>query len=172
MLSHVQLFCDSIDYSLQGSSAQGICQARILEWLPFPSPGNLSDSGIEPTSLLYPTLWADSLPLSHQGSPNLRLPNFHCMENFSCLLASPSFSPRKYCHLIFAFRLDLKLDKRNTCDVLSQDFPNIFLICQLMPFFERRQWHPTPVLLPGKSHGRRSLVGCSPWGFEELDMTE
>ena len=27
----------------------------------------------------------------------------------------------------------------------------------------RRQWHPTPVLLPGKSHGRRSLVGCSPW---------
>ena len=28
----------------------------------------------------------------------------------------------------------------------------------------RRQWHPTPVLLPGKSHGRRSLLGCSPWG--------
>ena len=36
----------------------------------------------------------------------------------------------------------------------------------------RRQWHPTPVLLPGKSHGRRSLVGCSPWGHEELDLTE
>ena len=28
----------------------------------------------------------------------------------------------------------------------------------------RRQWHPAPVLLPGKSHGRRNLVGCSPWG--------
>ena len=28
----------------------------------------------------------------------------------------------------------------------------------------RRQWHPTPILLPGKSHGWRSLVGCSPWG--------
>ena len=36
----------------------------------------------------------------------------------------------------------------------------------------RRQWHPTPVLLPGKSHGRRSLVGCSPWGHEELDTTK
>ena len=36
----------------------------------------------------------------------------------------------------------------------------------------RRQWHPTPVLLPGKSHGRRSLVGCSPWGRQELDTTE
>ena len=36
----------------------------------------------------------------------------------------------------------------------------------------RRQWHPTPVLLPGKSHGWRSLVGCSPWGHEESDKTE
>ena len=32
--------------------------------------------------------------------------------------------------------------------------------------WRRRQWHPTPVLVPGKSHGRRSLVGCSPWGHE------
>ena len=36
----------------------------------------------------------------------------------------------------------------------------------------RRQWHPTPVLLPGKSHGWRSLVGCGPWGLEESDTTE
>ena len=36
----------------------------------------------------------------------------------------------------------------------------------------RRQWHPTPVLLPGKSHGWRSLLGCSPWGCKELDTTE
>ena len=36
----------------------------------------------------------------------------------------------------------------------------------------RRQWHPTPVLLPGKSHGWRSLVGYSPWGLEESDTTE
>ena len=36
----------------------------------------------------------------------------------------------------------------------------------------RRQWHPTPVLLPGKSHGQRSLVGSSPWGLEESDRTE
>ena len=36
----------------------------------------------------------------------------------------------------------------------------------LMSSSWRRQWHPTPVLLPGKSHGRRSLVGYSPWGRE------
>ena len=33
-------------------------------------------------------------------------------------------------------------------------------------------WHPIPVLLPGKSHGRKSLVGCSPRGREESDTTE
>ena len=36
----------------------------------------------------------------------------------------------------------------------------------------RRQWHPTPVLLPGKSHGWRSLVGCSSQGHTESDTTE
>ena len=36
----------------------------------------------------------------------------------------------------------------------------------------RRQWHPIPVLLPGKSHGRRSLVACSPWCRKESDTTE
>ena len=37
---------------------------------------------------------------------------------------------------------------------------------------QRRQWQPTPVLLPGKSHGWRSLAGCNPWGREESDTTE
>ena len=36
----------------------------------------------------------------------------------------------------------------------------------------RRQWHPTSALLPGKSHGGRSLVGCSPWGRKESDTAE
>ena len=38
--------------------------------------------------------------------------------------------------------------------------------------WQRRQWHPTPVLLPGKSHGWRSLVGCLPWGRKESDTSE
>ena len=36
----------------------------------------------------------------------------------------------------------------------------------------RRQWHPTPIFLPGESHGQRSLVGYSPWAHKESDMTE
>ena len=40
------------------------------------------------------------------------------------------------------------------------------------PFCWRRKWQSSPVLLPGKSHGQRSLVGCSPWGRKESDTTE
>ena len=58
--------CDPTDCSLPGSSVHGILQARILGWVPFPSPGDLPNPGIEPWSF---TLQADSLPLSHQGSP-------------------------------------------------------------------------------------------------------
>ena len=46
------------------------------------------------------------------------------------------------------------------------------LLIILLASHWRWQWHPTPVLLPGKSHGRRSLVGCSSWGHEESDTTE
>ena len=43
----------------------------------------------------------------------------------------------------------------------------------LFPFMHwGRKWQPTPVFLPGESQGRRSLVGCSPWGCKESDMTE
>ena len=49
--------------------------------------------------------------------------------------------------------------------ILIWSFPS----CSVVKW--RRQWHPTPVLLPGKSHGRRSLVGCSPWGREESYTT-
>ena len=36
----------------------------------------------------------------------------------------------------------------------------------------RREWQPTPVFLPGKSHRQRNPAGYSPWGCKELDMTE
>ena len=42
----------------------------------------------------------------------------------------------------------------------------------LRTYCRSRRWHPTPVLLPGKSHGRRTLVGCRPWGWKESDTTE
>ena len=46
------------------------------------------------------------------------------------------------------------------------------LYVHIYHLYQRRQWHPTPVLLPGKSYGWRSLVGYSSWGREESDTTE
>ena len=58
-------------------------------------------------------------------------------------------------------------EEEQTCRLLGKFDLNGYVDAK-----RRRQWHPTPVLLPGKSHGQRSLVGCSPWGHEESDMTE
>ena len=46
-----------------------------------------------------------------------------------------------------------------------------FCVCVLVSCVYRK-WQPTPVLLPGESHGWRSLVGYSPWGHKQSDMTE
>ena len=53
--------CNPVDYTVHG-----ILQARILEWVPFPSPGDLPNPGIKPRS---PSLQADSLPAKLQGKP-------------------------------------------------------------------------------------------------------
>ena len=58
--------CNPMDCSLPESSVHEIFQARILNGLPFPSPGDLPDPVLEPR---FPAFQADSLPLSHQGSP-------------------------------------------------------------------------------------------------------
>ena len=63
---------------------------------------------------------------------------------------------------------------KNTYSIIVSVAPNWELVkCLSLEDWDwRRQWHPTLVLLPGKSHGRRSLVGCGPWGHEESDTTE
>ena len=65
--SRVRL-CGPVDYSPPGSSVHGILQARIWSELPFPSPGDLPDPGIEPWS---PALQADTLLSEAPGKPHL-----------------------------------------------------------------------------------------------------
>ena len=62
-LSHVRL-CDPMDCSLSGSSVRGIFQARVLEGITIPSPGDLPNPGIKPRS---PALRADALPSEPPG---------------------------------------------------------------------------------------------------------
>ena len=62
--------CNTMDSGWPGSSVRGISQARILEWVAFPSPRDLPDLGIEPTSLMSPVLSRQICKKSrHLGSP-------------------------------------------------------------------------------------------------------
>ena len=100
-----------------------------------------------------PALAGDSLPPSHQGSP------------WRWLLISLHYH-QGACSVPFHIFLNLLrlVLWWNTWASLEKP------LCALEK--RRRQWWPTPVLLPGESHGRRSLVGCSPWGRYEWDTTE
>ena len=101
-------------------------------------------------SNLYLLSWqACSLPLSYLGSPVLIMPT---------VKLSNSIHP----HCIY-------LPPPKLGSLLSVSI----LLLSLFTFMHwRRKWQPTPVLLPGKSHGWWSLVGYSPWGRKESDTTE
>ena len=95
----------------------------------------------------------------------------------------------------FIYRLRVRMGLKNISEFNFEDLPAFrqlcnpnspsmslgfilaFMLCQTQlasckGLEQRRHWQPTSVLLPGKSHGWRSLVGCSSWGFEESDTTE
>ena len=56
LLQSYLTLCDTMDCSLPGPSVHGILQARILEWVPCPSPGDLPNPGVKPTFLMSPVL--------------------------------------------------------------------------------------------------------------------
>ena len=57
-------------------------------------------------------------------------------------------------------------------DTVARARTSAWISTQIGRRVQRRQWHPTPVLLPGESQGRGSLVGCRLWGRTESDTTE
>ena len=71
--------------------------------------------------------------------------------------------------LSFCTELKYGREAGNRC--FPSTFEDIWSLILDSSLERRRQWQSTPVLLPGKSHGWRSLVGCSPWGREESDTT-
>ena len=139
--------CDPVDCSLQGSSVHGIFQARVLEWVAI----SFSRGSSRPRS---PALRADTLPSEPLGKNHILVET----PNFLIHLSTP------HTHLIALLTLHLHL---NNCVWLEKNqWPGRLelYIKQIHHHIRRRQWHLTPVLLPGKSHGRRSLVGCGPRG--------
>ena len=67
-------------------------------------------------------------------------------------------------------RLPRNIKQSSQCYTVSPCWLSTLNTCVYIS--QRRRWHPIPVLLPGESHGQRSLVGCRPWGRKEWDTTE
>ena len=84
--------CDSVDCSLPGSSVHGILPAKILEWVPIPSPGDLPDPGIKPRSLMSPALVGGSLPLVPPGKSKF----IFRIISYLCSLTSHFKHPKRY----------------------------------------------------------------------------
>ena len=72
-------------------------------------------------------------------------------------------------HTVLAMSMCLRLISALPHDSSIAPVKNLIQLLITTASSRRRRWHPTPVLLPGKSHGWRSLVGCSPWSHEESD---
>ena len=146
--------CDPLDYSLLGLSVHGILQARILQW------GGISLSRV--------SFWPR---------------NGTCVSCFTGGFFTTEL-PGKPGFVCTHKKLEVWSWNIPTGDWLNAS--SIFWKTPRVKYYTntekrirhicvyrlRRQWHPTPVLLPGKSHGWRSLVGCSPWGCKELYTTE
>ena len=95
-----------------------------------------------------------------------------CFSPDQCISSVVSCSHKKNFFFVLTLALYFKVW---ICYKYKSSFKEYLHCCHLyclMAIIWRRQWHPTPVLLPGKSHGRRSLEGCSLWGLWESDTTE
>ena len=123
---------------------------------------------------LFAILWTFLCPYDSPG----KNPGVGCHTLLQGIFPHP---PRDGTHICLpqAGSLSLRPPGRpNTCiyncDSLAQHLSWEYALfhCCYSCQSRRRQWHPTPVLLPGKSHGWRSPEGCSPWGLEKSDTTE
>ena len=111
--------------------------------------------------------------VAHQAPLSMGFPRQECWSGLPCStprgLPDPEIEPASLAFPSLAGRFFTSLPPGKHLSyqrvTLNQweDSKHIFWIWQ---------WHPTPVLLPGNSHGWRSLVGCSPWRHEESDTTE
>ena len=135
----------------------GISHGKRMLLLKFRTPHLLPESNLMvPKSYLHRCLhWVWPLFLFFQVSDNTDPSVFfvHALWLLTQIQFSPPFLSSE-CYFYFCLHK------------LTFAFPTVYNL------YRRRQWHPTPVLFPGKSHGWRSLVGCSPGGCKESDMTE
>ena len=136
----------------------GILQARIQEWVAVPFSRGSSQPRDRTRVSYVSCIGRQFLPLAPVGKPRKYCTHITNNRNetgevyLDCTVTMKGLS---------IWPLKSECPGSNSCSTTS--------LCLRLSICT---WHPTPVLLPGKSHGRRSLVGCSPWGCYEPDTTE
>ena len=177
-----QLFLVLLHLQAQGKSPQRPIRPGDLSaglWLSSLAASVIVEAGVEMrppsawtpelqegTARCQPTIISQERYLGHfllwgSGVVVLLLPYNLAYPDDMAFPVFVNFSVSQYCinfsHPVFSWSI--------------QDMVCILFFPIFLPYYSslflltwRRRWHPTPVLLPGKSYGRRSLVGCSPWG--------
>ena len=139
-------------------TVRGISRPQYWSGQPFPSPGDLPDPGIEPRS---PTLQVDSLPAEPQGKPkNTGVGSLSLLQQIfptQGLNQGPLHCKWILYHLSHQRSPS---GKETTCQCRRLKRCGFDPWLGKIPW--RRKWQPTPVSLPGESHGQRILAGSSP----------
>ena len=143
---HLTISSSVVPFSscLQSFPASRSFQMRLLDW-----GKNQFQTGCKDGTVFQETA---KLHLRKKGEGNI-LNNLGMAQNFICHGRIPGEKNGRRKHEVGG----------------TKKYGNF---CNNITNHQRRQWHPTPVLLPGKAHGQRSLVGCSPWGRWGSDTTE
>ena len=117
-------------------------------------------------------MWPQMLSILKNAPCELEKKVYSAAFEWNVLQISSSSS--LMCHLRHVSLLIFSLDDLSIDIYQVSQSPTTIILLFISSFMAlgRRQWQPTPVFLPGKSHGRRSLVGYSPWGLKESDTTE
>ena len=172
--------------TVQFSSVQSLSRVRLFE-TPWTAPLQAYLSIANSRSLLKLMSIESVMPSNHlilccPLLPPSNFPSIRVCSNESVLHSrwpkywsfSFNISPSNEHLGLISFRMDWLdlLAVQATLKSLLQHHSSKASILRHSAFFRRKQWHPTLVLLPGKSHGWRSLVGCRPRGHKESDTTE
>ena len=141
----------SCDFAHEDYVALIFCGTQLLIFLPLCGPLGVTSDHCEL-----------SFPLNFQNKHNLDLCSY--------LQINDALFPFCMCPLPARGFPGGTSGKELTCQCRRQKRRGFNPWVRKIPW--RRKWQPTPIFLPGKSHGQRSLVGYNPWGHKESDATE
>ena len=145
----------------QAPLSLGFSRQEHWSGLPFPSPMHESESESE-VAQSCPTL-SDPMDCSLPGSSIHGIFQARVLE-CHCLLHGCKINADGDCSHEIKRRFLLGRKAMTNLDSILKSRGLLVYFTLLAECWQRRQWQPTPVLLPGKSHGWQNLVGCSSWG--------